>query len=1188
MKQEAAAAQGAGMAGVVVRELVRPHIESFDYFVEHGLQQSALRLRPIELSQPATNTKLRIWIERPVISPPFKDDRDKTQFLDQRLRPLECRQAGLTYKGQFTSDLCFQWNDQAVMRFSTSFGQIPVMVKSAICHLRGADRGKLIASKEEALEAGGYFICNGNERIIRLLVVTKRNHVVAVRRSSYKNRGPSYTDMGVLIRCVRPDQSSVSVRVYYLQYGGSTLAFSLRRQEFLIPVGIILKALSNTQDKEIFELLTSIYHERNTGKRGAVGTQLVIQRAQIILEEVKQVGLFTRLQCLEYIGERFRPILDGVEDQPAAVVGERVLEDYIFVHLDTSHDKFNLLIFMLQKLFALADQTAAPDNVDALQHQEVLLPGHVLTMYAKDRMHDWLTKVRRVLAKELEDKPNEFDLQDVKKVQKLIDKVPATAIGKRFEYFLNTGNLAMRHGLELMQSTGYTVVAERLNYLRYISHFRSVHRGAYFQALRTTTVRKLLPESWGFMCPVHTPDGTPCGLLNHLTVSCEITSEMDPSGALKDFLRMRKDIISVLSGFGMVVIPPGLARAGPPEYLPVLLDGRVVGHLESSRALSVVTHLRQLKVLQSSEVPSDLEVAHVPCTFAGAYPGLFLFTGPARMIRPVKQLFNQQAIEMIGPLEQVYMEISCPDGIDGGRSDVSATHTEISPMAMLSVVAGLTPWSDHNQSPRNMYQCQMAKQTMGFPSQTIQFRSDNKLYRLQTPQTPLARTARYTKYHMDEFPTGTNAIVAVLSYTGYDMEDAMIINKSSMERGMCHGQIYKTETIDLTKINKKGDGYINKFSRVNHPASQLHHSEAKFLDTDGLPYIGQRLKGEDPYCSVVNSMTGRAKLLKIKPSETAVVDYVAAIGTGPKEPLQKIMIRLRQERNPVIGDKFSSRHGQKGICSQLWPDIDMPFSYVTGMRPDIIINPHAFPSRMTIGMLLESMAAKGGALEGKFIDATPFHDANDANAMASARRQRSDNDEGQRGTLVDDYGKVLRTHGFNYHGTEVMYSGLFGTELVYEIYIGVVYYQRLRHMVSDKFQVRSRGAVNPVTQQPVKGRAVGGGIRFGEMERDSLLAHGAAYLLHDRMHTCSDYHIAMVCSLCGSLISPVSVSQAKSGQVSLPPVGVRTKNATCRYCKTGKGIEKVAMPFAFRYLTAELAAMNMKLTLKISDDARNV
>eukprot|EP00249_Psilotum_nudum_P029207 c39666_g1_i1 orf=2-877(-) len=281
----------------VLHELVKPHILSFDYFLDHGLQQAILGLKPVQITQAATGVSLRMWIEKPVISPPMKDGKDKMSSLDQRLRPMECRQAGLTYRGIFSADVCFQWNDQAVMRFNTSFGRIPVMVMSNVCQLRGLDCRQLVALKEEASEVGGYFICNGNERIIRLLLVTKRNHVLAVRRNSYRNRGPSYTDMAVMIRCVRLDQSSVSIRLHYRQHGSATLGFSLRRLEYLIPVGIVLKALLNTQDREIYDLLTSVQQEENDGIRGAVGTQLVSQRVQIILEEVKQLSLSTQLQC---------------------------------------------------------------------------------------------------------------------------------------------------------------------------------------------------------------------------------------------------------------------------------------------------------------------------------------------------------------------------------------------------------------------------------------------------------------------------------------------------------------------------------------------------------------------------------------------------------------------------------------------------------------------------------------------------------------------------------------------------------------------------------------------------------------------------------------------------------------------------------------------------------------------------
>ncbi|CAN1190368.1 DNA-directed RNA polymerase I subunit 2 [Linum perenne] len=729
---------------------------------------------------------------------------------------------------------------------------------------------------------------------------------------------------------------------------------------------------------------------------------------------------------------------------------------------------------------------------------------------------------------------------------------------------LKTGRLNSRTGLDLQERAGLTVQAERLNYLRFLSFFRSVHRGTSFAGLRTTSVRKLLPESWGFLCPVHTPDGEPCGLLNHMTSCCRVTSFFDPQGAVKDFFEIRKSILGVLTGLGMTSSLPRISQAGPPQALSVLLDGRVVGSINSSNVEKVVSSLRRLKVSAASTIPDDLEVGYVPLSMGGAYPGLYLFTSPSRFIRPVKNISippeDGRDIELIGPFEQVFMEIRCSDGGNGGRNDAfPATHEEIHPTAMLSVVANLTPWSDHNQSPRNMYQCQMAKQTMGYSLQALRFRADQKLYHLQTPQTPIVRTSTYAKYCVDEYPTGTNAIVAVLAYTGYDMEDAMILNKSAVERGMFYGTIYQTETVDLSKTPDQ------RFMR-NNDSMRNNDRTPEFLDVDGLPFVSQLLNPGDPSYSVVNTIDRTAKVSKLKGSGAAYVDKVTV---DMKKGSLKASIRHRHPRPPIIGDKFSSRHGQKGVCSQLWPDIDMPFSGVTGMRPDLIINPHAFPSRMTIGMLLESLAAKGASLNGKFVDATPF----------ASSTKKGDGGE----SLVDDLGEELKSRGFNYHGSEVLYSGVYGTELTCEIFIGPVYYQRLRHMVSDKFQVRSTGPNDQITNQPIKGRKSRGGIRFGEMERDAMIAHGASYLLHDRLHTCSDYHVADVCSKCGSVLT-ATFTQPSKRMVKIK--GIRPgKKITCISCKTSKGMETVAMPFVFKYLAAELASMNIKLTLNLVDAA---
>lgn len=1161
-----------------LEDLFRHHIESFDYMVEHGLETMLLNIKPVEVTDSSSDQRLRIWFGKPEIYPPKKEQ--LTQTTQDSLYPFECRQAKLSYSGKFMLDVCFQYGDGAVIREKFNFGQFPIMLKSKRCHLRDADSKKLVSLREEPSEMGGYFILNGLERVIRLLILPKRNYPTSMVRNSFRERRKGYTDKAVVIRCVREDLSAVTVKLYYLSNGSARLGFWIQGREYLLPVGLILKALVDTSDHEIYVGLTCCYDKKYDGVKGSVGTQLIGERAKIILDEVQHLSLYTRSQCLQHIGEHFQPVMVGMEKESRFAVAAAVLKEYIFVHLDNNHDKFNLLIYMLQKLFSLVDQTSVPDNPDSLQNQEVLLPGHLITIYLKEKLQEWLLRVKRQLQDEIHDS-KKIDFNNLADIKKVIDKNSPKQISLAIENMLKTGRLATQSGLDLQQRAGMTVQAERLNFLRFLSHFRAVHRGASFAGLRTTTVRKLLPESWGFLCPVHTPDGEPCGLLNHMTSTCRVTSCYDSKGNVRDFFKMRMSILGVLISIGMVSSLPKLIQAGPPEVHSVLLDGQVIGSIPSNLVEKAVSHLRYLKL--SGVIPEDLEVGHVPLSTCGTYPGLYLFTSPSRFIRPVRNISAPSGggndVELIGPFEQVYMEISCPDGGDGGRKDMfPATHEEIHPTGFLSVVANLTPWSNHNQSPRNMYQCQMAKQTMGFPSQAIHQRADQKLYHLQTPQTPIVRTEAYEKYNIDDFPLGTNAIVAVLAYSGYDMEDAMVLNKSSVERGMFHGHIYQTETIDLAEQSRKSDNAGRIFRRSNLDKSSHH-----LIDSDGLPYVGQRIQPNEPYCSIYNEITSSTSSTKLKGSEPVTVDYVA-VDVKNKKHLQKVNIRFRRSRNPIIGDKFSSRHGQKGVCSQLWSDIDMPFSAVTGMRPDLIINPHAFPSRMTIAMLLESIAAKGGAINGKFINATPFTSLGGHQSGSNATLSKSSEDPS---SLVDELGAMLRAKGFNYHGVEVLYSGVYGTELKCEIFMGPVYYQRLRHMVSDKFQVRSTGTVDQITRQPIKGRKRGGGVRFGEMERDSLLAHGAAYLLHDRLHTSSDYHIADVCSLCGSVLT-TSLIQAERQLVreisGLPPARI-PKKVVCTACQTSKGMETVAMPYVFRYLAAELAAMNIKVTIQLSNGA---
>ncbi|CAI8014211.1 Probable DNA-directed RNA polymerase I subunit RPA2 [Geodia barretti] len=299
--------------------------------------------------------------------------------------------------------------------------------------------------------------------------------------------------------------------------------------------------------------------------------------------------------------------------------------------------------------------------------------------------------------------------------------------------------------------------------------------------MRTTSVRKLLPEAWGFLCPVHTPDGTPCGLLNHLAAACRVVTSTPPT------VHLPKLLVSLgMTPLGAPTVAVGDTGS---SSVSVLLDGRVVGEVSQAQAAEIAIKLRTLKALGKEKVPSTLEIGLVPVLTGGQYPGLFLMSGPARMVRPVLNL-STNTTEMIGSFEQVYMDIAV---VPEEAIKDATTHMELDEKAMLSAIAQLTPYSDFNQSPRNMYQCQMGKQTMGTPAHSLPYRMDHKLYKLQTPQVPMVRPYAHDHLKIDNYPHGTNAVICVISYTGYDMEDAMILNKASYERGFAHASVYKTE-----------------------------------------------------------------------------------------------------------------------------------------------------------------------------------------------------------------------------------------------------------------------------------------------------------------------------------------------------------------------------------------------------------
>jgi len=1108
-----------------MQRLTKSHIDSFDWFLKDGVKQVPKTIEPIEIvinRDVYCISFINIDVKKPEVQVGVTSK-------NKNVYPYECRIRGTTYSGRLEVTVKVTKNGDDLHVVKTILGSIPMMVKSKKCHLYGMSPSELVAHKEESEEMGGYFIGNGNEKVIRMLTTQRRNYPLALSKKSYESRGKDYSEFAINFKSVGPDQSIQPMFLHYLKTGKMNICVFHNKANFYIPLIVILKCLVNYSDLELVEEL----------QKGSNLPEFLECFKEMLLENnEKNKHLKNQKDYLRYLGDKFKDKLLSPTWKSHADIGKQFIKDHILVHLDENIDKFNLLCYMAQKLYCLAKGKCLPENPDSSQHHEILLPGHLFTMILKESLQSWQKDVRLTVLKHFRFKSENSRPESIRTIEEhkfdsLVKDFIANTKGdyccKQFFNVVCTGNLLRSPtGLGLMQDKGLSVIADKLNFMRYASHFRAVHRGQFFTTMRTTTVRKLLPETWGFLCCVHTPDGTPCGLLNHMTYLCEVNNSLCEIPEIHQCLKsyMEKD----------------LSETG--EEYPVLFNGKRIGFVSKSISDYLVKNLRLLKT--KHELP--LEICLVPFSDkAQQYPSLYLFYDLAQMKRPVRNV-HLKMNEYIGTFEQVYLDICVKEE----EKFAETTHQELTQDSILSFAASLTPFSDYNQSPRNMYQCQMGKQTMGTCAQAIKYRADNKLYNLESPQAPMVRPYKYDQFGCDEYPSGTNAIVAVISYSGYTMEDAVTINKASHENGFCRGSIYKSEVLSALPTKEKNSYIVFGVNKDSWNYKELN------LDNDGLPYIGQRLTTGCNLYSTIDTRNGEMKVMKYKGLETAYVENLSVLGNDKGDQIiQRVRITYRIERNTIIGDKFASRAGQKGICAQFLPIEDMPFTQA-GMTPDIIFNPHGFPSRMTIGMMIEFLAGKAASMHGHCYDATPFT----FNEKESALVYFEDR---------------LREAGFNSQGLEFMTNGKTGETYEVQIFMGPVYYQRLRHMVSDKFQCRTTGAVDQITQQPVQGRKRGGGVRFGEMERDALIAHGCASVIQDRLMNCSDYCQIYVCKKCG-LFSTKLKKQPSNVKMSEKFV---KRNWLCQMCGETTELGLLQIPFVFLYLSQELSAMNIKMKLNL-------
>jgi DNA-directed RNA polymerase subunit B len=1088
--------------------LANHQIKSFNDFLEKKLPKIVEEFKVVE-----TEIKgLKLVLERLEVGWPRIKESDGSESL---IYPMEARLRNATYSAPMYLTATLYVDDEPYVTESFYIGELPIMVKSKRCNLTRLKPSEYVKRFEDAQDFGGYFIINGSERVI-----ISQEDLVADRPIYDKGDKPSVRYLAKTISTGIGYRSTLTVE---LSRDGVIYA-TLSAMPVKIPFPIYMKALGLETDEDVVK---------------AVSDDPEIQKELLpSLIAANQIAI-TREDALDFIGGKV------AVGQPKPIRIERalqLLDRYFLPHLGTTVPdekmqqeirlkKALMLGQIVKGLVELQLGRRKPDDKDHVANKRVRLVGDLMTQLFRTVFKQFLQELKSQLEKY-------YARGRIPHIQTI---VRPDIITERVRQALATGNW-------VGGKTGVSQILDRTNYLSTLSYLRRVvsslsRTQPHFEA------RDLHPTQWGRLCAVETPEGQNVGLVKNLALLAEITTGVD-----------EEEVEQLLLNLG--VVPVLKAREEGVGGAEVYLNGRLIGiHPNPEELVKAVRGLRR-----QGKISDEINIAllngsvYVNCDGGRIRrPLLVVEDGKLKLTKEIVEkvrkgdltwddLVKMGVVEYLDADEEENAHIA----VDPTGDLSNYTHVEIIPSSILGAIASIIPYLEHNQSPRNQYEAAMAKQSLGLPQANFLYKLDSRGHMLYYPERPIVTTRGLELVGYSKRPAGQNAVVALLTYTGYNIEDAVILNKASVERGMFRSVFYRTYE---TEEQKYPGGEEDRIEIPDSSVKGYRGPEAySHLDEDGIAppevYVSSNevIIGKTSPPRFYTTLEAE-RILKerrdasvaVRRGEKGIVDRV--IITESPEGNRLVKVRLRELRIPELGDKFASRHGQKGVVGMLLRQEDMPFTE-EGIVPDIIVNPHALPSRMTVAQLLESMAGKVGASTGQLVDATPFE-----------------------GVKEEDLRRLLLKLGYKWDGKEVMYSGMTGERLVADIFIGIVYYQKLHHMVADKIHARARGPVQILTRQPTEGRSREGGLRLGEMERDVLIAHGASALLYERMVESSDKYVMYVCELCGL----PAYLDAKSNKPKCPIHG-----------DTGQ-FAKVVVPYAYKLLLQELIALGIYPKLELSE-----
>ena len=1149
--------------GKHLQQLVKHQVESYNDFVNYQIQKTISMFNPVHIhsDQDFDKDSGKYRLELFVTFENFNIYRaqiHENNGATKLMFPEEARNRNFTYAGNMTVDM----NIKYIVRTGSSFeseetfyklmpniniGKIPIMLKSSICILEQYKHISPNVSGECKMDSGGYFIINGSEKTCLGQERAAENLVQCFNISKNNTKWDWLAEIKSVpdFKCISPKQISMMMESKNNGFGHG-ISIQIPRVKTPIPLFVAFRALGILSDEDICKIIVlDIDNDKNKTILKCLQASIVeankITDQDTAIKHITNSVMYTPMNMDKETGVRKKR--DFTLD---------ILSTDLFPHCKTSDQKLYFMGYMANYLIRTSLGLEITGDRDSYLNKRIDLTGTLLNNLFRNYFNKMVKDMQKQIIREINTGSwrSTNDYKSIVNMTNIYKIIKSTTIENGLKRALSTGDFGVKQTNS--NKVGVAQVLNRLTYISALSHLRRINT-PIDKSGKLIPPRKLHPTSWGFLCPAETPEGGSVGVVKNLSYMTHVTI---PSNSTLLYESVEP-----------YLLPIETIKSNPEQLynkVKVFINGSWLGNVENPFELYNSLKTKKYKGIINiyTSVIFDIKRKEIRvCNDAG------------RLARPILKVKNNElvltqtiidkiknnelgwddlltdcknddsVIEYIDAAEQnLNMVAMTPTSLKEKTNIIyKYTHCELHPSTIFGILASCIPFPEHNQSPRNTYQCAMGKQAMGMYVTNYDSRLDKTAYVMTYPMRPLVDTRVMNMIGLNSIPSGSQIVVAIMTHSGYNQEDSILFNKGSIDRGLFQATIYHTEKDEDKKI--QGDEEIRckpdpsktkgmKFANYNKVNSQGVIPENTLVENRDI-IISKIVPIKEARNDHTKVMKYEDQSRIFRTTEETYVDknYIERNGDG----YNFCKVRLRTIRKPIIGDKFSSRHGQKGTIGNIIPEEDMPYT-ASGVRPDIIINPHAIPSRMTIAQLKESVLGKTLIELGLFGDGTSFGKFD-----------------------VKDICKELQKVGYESNGNELMYNGLTGEQIETSVFIGPVFYQRLKHMVSDKQHSRSIGPMVNLTRQPAEGRSKDGGLRFGEMERDCMCSHGASRFTKGRIYDASDAFRVHTCKKCGLIAAYNDVTHVHH----------------CKTCDNRSDFAYVELPYACKLMFQELITMNI-------------